>query len=408
MVNSIPSNTITRRSFIGGMGGLTVATLAPGRPVARAASGATPLRHIVIACQENRSFDHYFGYYRRAGAFGVPAGYAQPNGHGGIVKPYHLTSTSTSDIAHEWRDIHAELGHREMNGFYTTDGALALGYYNAGQLAYYYALADRFTLCGNYFCSVLGPTTPNRLYLASGTSGGNTSNTIADGSLRWPTILDLLDQAGITWKVYNGFGGSSLNPFISFVKWMKHPRVNAPEGAYFTDLQHGTLPQFAFIVPGALTCEHPPVPITWGQSYIRDRVKALMASSVWKSSAFILTYDEGGGFFDHVVPPQLDAYGAGFRVPTLVVSPYAKRGHIEATVYDHGSVLKLVEAVFGLPTLASLNRQFDTHTPGQNNAAANGAATGPAALPRDDHPATGTLLELFDFTQDPHYLPTLP
>jgi phospholipase C len=409
-MTTIPGNFITRRAFAGGLAGLAAAALTSSRSAVPAARPVTPLRHLVIACQENRSFDHYFGYYPRAGTFGVPTGYVQPNGHGGMAKPHHLTLTATADIGHIWRDIHAEYDNGKMDGFYTTDGPPALGYFNAGQLAYYYALADHFTLCGNYFCSVLGPTSPNRLYLFSGTSGGNTSNAIAFGSLAWPTILDVLDQAGISWKVYNGQGGDveGLNALRYFKKWLHDPRVNAGEGEYFTDLQQGTVPRVAFIVPGILTCEHPPVPISWGQSYIRDRVRALMASSLWESAAFILTYDEGGGFFDHVAPPQLDAYGAGVRVPALVISPYAKRGHIEPTIYDHGSLLKFIEAVFGLPTLASLNHQFDISTPARNNDASHGAASGPAAPPRDGHPATGNLLETFDFTQDPHYLPGLP
>ena len=116
-----------------------------------------------------------------------------------------------------------------------------------------------------------------------------------------------------------------------------------------------------------------------------------MSSSIWSSSAYILTYDEAGGYFDHVAPPVLDAYGAGIRVPTWVISPHAKPAHIGPTVYERSSVLKFLEVVFGLSTLSSVNHQFDTSTPGTNNAAANGALTGPPAPPRDGLKSIGKL-----------------
>ena len=104
-----------------------------------------------------------------------------------------------------------------------------------------------------------------------------------------------------------------------------------------------------------------------------------MGSPQWQRSAYILTYDEHGGYFDHVAPPQVDSYGLGIRVPTWVISPHARRRHLEPTVYEHGSILKFIERVFDLPTLASVNHRFDHQTPGgPNNEAAGGAATGPA------------------------------
>ena len=379
----------------------------------RSRAGATPLNHIVVACQENRTFDHYFGYYPRAGSFGVPAAYAQPDGRGNMVTPYHLTSPfagGSSEPAHEWRIIHQEYDDGKMDGFYTANGRVALGYYDARDLAYYYALADNFTLCGNFFCSLLGPTVPNRIYLLAGTAGGATSNNVPRGSLTYPTLLDLLDEAGVSWKIYNGFGGGTagFNPASYFAKWRRDPRANVDDDVYFGDLSNGTLPHVSFIVPNVFSCEHPPASVEWGQSYIQRRVQALMDSTAWQSAAFILTYDEGGGFFDHVAPPRVDAYGPGLRVPTLIVSPYARRGYISPTVYDHGSILKLVESVFGLPTLASVNHEFDARTPGQNNDAANGAAFGPPAPPRDGATVTGNLLDAFDVGQGASARPALP
>ena len=134
-----------------------------------------------------------------------------------------------------------------------------------------------------------------------------------------------------------------------------------------------------------------------GIGYQNKFITALQNSSYWASSAYLLTWDEGGGFFDHVPPPQFDAYGCGIRVPMLVVSPFAKVGHLEPTQYEHGSVLKFIEYVFGLPTLASVNHAFDTSTPGgPNNQAANGKSKGPPAPPRDGLTTIGNLRECFN------------
>ena len=121
----------------------------------------------------------------------------------------------------------------------------------------------------------------------------------------------------------------------------------------------------------------------------------------------ILTYDEGGGFFDHVAPPVFDAYGAGIRVPALVISPYAKSGHVEGTAYEHASTLKFLETVFGLPTLASINHEFDEETPNENNQAAPPGEPGPPAPPRDARADIGDLTECFDSGQPPARSPRI-
>jgi phospholipase C len=127
-------------------------------------------------------------------------------------------------------------------------------------------------------------------------------------------------------------------------------------------------------------------------------ITALQESSAWQSSAYILTYDEHGGYFDHVAPPRFDAYGAGIRVPAWVISPFARKSHLETTVYEHTSTLKFLQAVFGLPTLASVNHRFDESTPGgPDNEAAAGQPTGPPAPPRDGIPEIGNLMECFAF-----------
>ena len=395
---------------------LDIGTFNPGAMVASMPDSRTnPIKHVLVACQENRTFDHYYGYYPRAGPFGIPQGYSQPDGHGGKIYPYHFPVTSQADISHSWQDIHREWNNGAMDSFYTTDGFEAIGYYNRSDLSYYYSLADSFTLCGNYFCSVLGPTDPNRLSLWTGTCGGITISASDRGSLDWPTIVDLLDQYHVTWKCYSlGLGTGSApndiegnNPLAYFKKWQNDPRLYYQVADYYYDLQSGKLPQVSFLITEALVDEHPPVDIRMGQLVMEEAIQALMNSYVWKSSVLFFTYDEGGGFFDHVAPPQVDAYGMGFRVPTLVISPYAKRGYVSAQLYEHSSILKFIERLFGLPTLASINHQFDTSTPGMNNDAAHGNPLGPPAPPRDGLSHIGDFYEVLDFSQDPHYYPSL-
>ena len=144
--------------------------------------------------------------------------------------------------------------------------------------------------------------------------------------------------------------------------------------------------------------EHPPADVSVGMGIQQDLITALQGSSAWESSAFLLTYDEHGGYFDHVAPPQLDAFGLGIRVPMWVISPQAKAGHIEPTVYEHTSTLKFLERLFNLTTLASVNHRFDTATPGGGNyEAAGGAASVPKAPPRDDNGDLGDLFNAFEF-----------
>ena len=376
-------------------------------------SDINPVNHVLIACQENRTFDDYFGYYPKAGKFGLPANYTLPDGKGGTVTPQHNFLPISNNPSHSWQSIHSEWNKGAMDGFYIVDGATALGYYDGSDLPYYYALADNFTLCGSYFCSLLGPSTPNRLALISGTAGGNTTNTVTRGSLDWPTIVDLLDAHKITWKCYNlGVGtGTSLEDFnvlVYFKRWQKDPRLNFTEDDYQADLRAGTLPQVSFLITEYLVSEHPPADIQMGQHKMAEVINALIASKLWQSSALFFTYDEGGGFFDHIAPAQVDAYGLGFRVPTLVVSPWARRGYVSGQLYEHGSLLKFIERRFGLPSLASVNHTFDSSTPATNNDAANGKSTGPAAPPRDALPQIGDFYEAFDFTQNPNYYPSLP
>src|SRR5260370_1563563 len=314
-----------------------------------------------------------------------------------------------------WQTIHSEWNQGVMDVFFTADGPTALGYYDGFDLAYYYALGDSFTLCGNYFCSVLGPDIPNRMALMAGTAGGKTTDDLDDGTMDYPTIVDLLDASHVSWKCYNLGQGTGSTPSLShynalsfFKKWHSDPRLQFKEKDYKEDLLTGTLPQVSFLIPERGISEHPPDNILIGQQKMEQVIEALMDSSAWKNSVLFLVYDEGGGFFDQVAPPQLDASGLAFRVPMLIISPYARRGYVSGQLYEHSSILKFIERRFGVPSLDSVNHQSDASTPGTNNDAAHGQAFGPPARPRDGLPQIGDLSEAFDFSQDPDYHPSLP
>jgi phospholipase C len=416
-------DTLSRRSFFargGGvvagvalLGGTVWATAPAARRARRIAGRDGPVRHIVISCAENRSFDHLYGFAApvQAAGFGPGPGYTQPDASGGAHAPFELEALSSGDPPHSWRAVHRQWNGGAMDGFYTTaerdngDGNQALGYYTARQLPFYHSLFGTAGLCANFFSSVLGPTLPNRYYLMSGTSGGVTTNAVRGydvfDSAGWPMILDLLDDAGLTWKIYNHFNedvdaGDTNNVAVFWSRYAHDPRTTATKDDYVRDLAAGRLPQVSWIIPSFTlgSDEHPPASVTAGEAFQQEMITALRGSSAWEHAAFLLTYDEHGGFFDHVAPPRVDAYGLGVRVPLWVVSPLARRGAITSRrPADHASKLKFIERTFGLPTLASRNHRFDLATPTGDDYEANGAA----APPRDGNRGLSDLYDLFDF-----------
>jgi phospholipase C len=359
---------------------------------------SSPIEHVIVCCQENHSFDSYFGSYSGLPAgYGIPAGFTQPDGQGGSVAPFHYTDLTTDGIdpPHNWAAIHAEWDNGKMDGFYTTGGHATLGYYEAADLPYYYSLLSSSALCANYFSPVLSETYPNRLVLYSGTSGGNTSNRISTGTLTYPCVLDLLSAHAVTFKNYNFHCPANYSVLALFENWATggpNNELNQPMAQFFTDCANNTLPQVSFITEAPPYDEHPTANIQTGMQMIESIITAVQQSPAWPSTAVLLTYDEAGGFFDHIAPPQLDAYGLGIRIPMLVVSPHAKAGYVDTTVSEHSSVLKFIETTFGLPTLASMNHQFDSATPTANN-----ATSGAPFPPRDGNPAVSDLTQCFTF-----------
>jgi phospholipase C len=253
-----------------------------------------------------------------------------------------------------------------------------MGYYTDADLPYYYFMATQFATSDRFFSPILSRTPPNRLANLAASALGVVDDIPANTTYSEDTIFTLLQNAGITWKVYETSGNTYLGYFGSF--YAKYKSTNVfPISQYLTDVKNGTLPQVAFIETGVEVSdtggtssldEHPDANIQKGAAYVASLINALMESQSWKDSAFILTYDEGGGNYDHVapqpavipdsIPPALgptddpDTYSrTGFRIPIIVVSPFTKTNYVSHTVMDTTAILKFIEKRFSLPSLTA-------------------------------------------------------
>jgi phospholipase C len=343
------------------------------------------LQHIVVLMQENRSYDNYFGALHREGQ---PASEPVPKAPvGSTTVPFHQSKLcEVTDLNHAWTGTHAEINNGRMDGFATQNvaaadptGSRAFGYYDSSDLPFYYGLANTFGIGDRYFASVPGPTYPNRFYEMAGTSFGHIKNDAPPaGGFTQPSIFGRLEQAGVSWTVYD-----AQFPTASFFADVQAHRDHLkPFSQYLTDAAAGTLPQVTFVEPTYIgsvateTDEHPPANPQQGQQFSAGVVRALMSSPNWSSSALVITWDEHGGYSDHVAPPAapipdnippmlaagdvqagFDRYGP--RVPLLVVSPFSKPRFVSHRVSDHTSILSLIEHRFQLPALTRRDAHAD-------------------------------------------------
>ena len=346
-----------------------------------------PIDTVVVVMQEDRTFNNYFGTY--PGANGWPEGFTMPldplDSSDGGVAPFKLDRTRTPSLPHSAKAMVRAFNEGAMNGFIdsaetygASDGSLAMGYYDYRDIPFYWHLADEYVLADNWFSSVMGPSFPNHLYLfaatMSGPNGERYTSVPAEG-LDVLTIFDRLEEAGVSWKVYvQGFDPTATFrstearlgltdtaaqliwvPLVGIPRFVDDPVLSSKIvdlSEYFIDAAKGELPSVAMITPSGLS-EHPPGDLKLGHFFAVDLLEALMLSAQWERSAFILTWDEWGGWADHVAPPQVDEDGYGMRVPGLIVSPYAKRGYVDSTLYDHTSVLATIEWLFDVEPLSS-------------------------------------------------------
>jgi phospholipase C len=350
------------------------------------------IKHVIVLMQENRSADTYLGQLSTQGQPAYEAepttGNPNPLVPGGTIVPFHKTTLcESSDLNHSWNGTHQEVHGGAMDGFTAANdsssanadaadptGSRTMGYYNQTDLPFYYALHNKFATGDRYFASVLGPTFPNRFYLLAATSFGHIANDFpSSGGYTQKTIFNLLGAKKVSWRIYDAqvpFGG-----LFHYVQTHVKGHV-FPIAKFSSDAKAGNLPSVTFVDPiffgssNVENDEHPPSNVQVGQNFVYGVINALEKGKAWRSSALFLTYDEHGGFYDHVVPPAAVApdsippmlkpgdVAAGFdqygiRVPAVVVSPFAKSHYVSHVVHDHTSILKFIETRFGLPSLTA-------------------------------------------------------
>lgn len=399
-------------------------------PARRHTGTLADVEHVVVLMQENRSFDHYFGSLRGVRGFGDPRPVPLPGGrpvwhqpaneHGKKeVLPYHpaaedLGMQFIAGLNHDWAGGHAAWHDGDYDRWVPAKSDRTMAYLTREDIPFHYALADAFTVCDAYHCSFIGSTDPNRYYLWSGHTGndgkgGGPVLDNAEAGYGWTTYPERLEQAGISWRVYQdvgdgldaaggwgwiadayrgNYGDNSLLYFDSYRNARPgDPRydkartgtdVSAGDGWFDllrADVTAGRLPQVSWIVAPEAFSEHPNWPANYGAWYVSQVLDALTADpEVWSRTALFLTYDENDGYFDHVPPPfppassaqgrssvdtTLDSfpgdadfaagpYGLGQRVPMLVLSPWSTGGFVCSEVFDHTSVIRFLERRFGV------------------------------------------------------------
>ncbi len=368
--------------------------------LARPAQGQIPagmekIQHIIWIIQENRSFDNYFGTY--PGVDGFPPGTCSPilPGAARCIKPFHLhLPMPACDLSHSWEAAHAAYDHGAMDGFVWAEGSpYTMAYLDGHDIPNYWDYARHFTLADRFFSSLNGPSMPNHVYTVAATSGGLIGNVCSQNheleelkermddpdGFSFAAIINRLAGQDVSWKYYVETTGKPApasdpchvkdpepqqlglwNPLPGFKSIRDNPKLMSRlvnETEYFRDLKQGTLPQVSWLIPTFQDSEHPPEPVPQGMWYVTRLVNALMKSRYWANSVIFITWDDYGGFYDHVPPPELDAFGYGPRVPLLVISPYAKPGYVTDETGDFTSILRFVEERFHLQHLTKRDHE---------------------------------------------------
>jgi phospholipase C len=355
-------DTLTRRRFLAGAAALGLSAAGVGRFASAGAASTLPpparsgLDHVVVVMMENRSFDHLLGWL--PGADGRQAGLAYPGLDGTTHPTHHLTDfqgCGFADPDHSYEGARAEYDEGRCDGWLFVNDEYSIGYYARADLPFLGHAAPAWTTCDRYFASILGPTYPNRIYMHAGVTDRILNSTKTSAL---PTIWDRLAASGLSGTYY-----FSDVPFTAI--WaQKHISISRPYSEFLADCRAGRLPNVAYVDPrfggedqGVSNDDHPHGDLRAGEAFLNEVYEAVTSSPNWPHTLLVITFDEWGGFFDHV-PPALapDVQPAferrGFRVPTLLISPFARRQTVAHDVYDHTSVLRLIEWRFGLAPLS--------------------------------------------------------
>jgi phospholipase C len=362
-------------------------------------TGLNKINHIVFIVKENRTFDNYFGQF--PGANGATTGRIST---GQTISLGHATDTMPYDLGHSWQDAHTAIDGGAMNQFDLVlngnKNGQYLGYteFTQADIPNYWTYAQKFTLADNTFSSLTGPSFPNHLYTVAATSGGAINNPHGVQGSSWgcdadpaevvdvmdqngttteqppcfdfQTLADSLQSAGISWKYYAPGQGQS-GYIWSTLDAIKHIRLGSlwgsnvvPDSQFASDAQNGNLPAVSWLVTAAEQSDHPPNSVCVGENWTVQQINAIMQGPLWNSTAIFLTWDDFGGFYDHVAPPPADQFGLGPRVPLIIISPYAKPANIAHTQYEFSSFLVFAETRFGLTSLGgrdtSANNMLDS------------------------------------------------
>lgn len=368
------------------------------------------IKHIVFIIKENRTFDHYFGKY--PGADGATEGKLST---GETVRLSQAPDVTSKDLGHSFDDGLIAVNGGAMDGFdQIMNGDTMLGYtqFDRASLPNYWRYADEFVLGDKMFSSMYGPTFPEHLYTVAAQSGRVTGNKIDRGDkvpggycddpseevprfrqlterevkrvmrlerqakvaevkkfwervwpcFDFPVLQDSLTDAGVSWRYYGNAGFYSALLAIKHIRFSKHWGTDVvPEGKFMDDLKGEKLRSVSWVLPGVGFDEHPGGghSVCKGENWTVEHLNELMRSKHWENTVVFLLWDDFGGFYDHVPPPQLDIMGLGPRVPLLIISPWAKRGFVDSTVYEFSSVLKFIETVHGLEPLTERDAQAD-------------------------------------------------
>lgn len=359
--------TLTAGAFLSA-GGLTALAKKAPRPKAPSRRDRKGIEHVVVVMMENRSFDHFLGWV--PGSDGRQAGLQYPD-RSGVARPTYPLAPDYQGCGHPDPDHSYEGGRIEYNKG-ACDGWLragandqyAIGYYQKNDLPFYAGAASAWTVCDRYFSALMAGTFPNRIYQHAAQTD-RLHNTFEISRL--PTIWDRLAEKGLTGRYY-----FSDLPFIAL--WgAKYLPISRPISQFYADCASGNLPEVSFVEPrmigeaeGISTDDHPHADVRNGQTFLNRVYEAVTSSPNWPNTVMVINYDEWGGFYDHVAPPTAPipeadkALGSdgllGFRVPAMVISPWAKRGRVVSDTFDHTSVLKMIEWRWGLRPLTVRDR----------------------------------------------------
>jgi phospholipase C len=372
--------SVNRRQFLRSAAGVSAAALAgtisDAKPQAQAADtllpapGSSGIEHVVVVMMENRSFDHLLGWMPNAN--GRQAGLSYPDNNGNLQPTYRLNyyvGCSHPDPDHSYAGGRSEYDNGKMDGWLrtSTNDSFCIGYYEEADLPLFSTLARNFTTCNNYFASILSSTFPNRIFQHAAQTD-RLSNTLDISTL--PTIWDQLQASNVSCRYYY-----QNVPFLAL--WgEKYIPISRLYPQFAVDVAQGQLPAVSFVEPwltilddGLGSDDHPHADLRKGEIFLRNVVTTLASSPLWNNTVLIINRDEWGGFFDHVVPPRVIAPNAvdtdlvdgkallGCRVPTIVVSPFTAgnpaKPRINSLLYDHTSVLKLIEWRWGLNPLTA-------------------------------------------------------